>query len=130
MRVAPARGLRRQVTPMQARLSAVQRALIVLLVAALAVAIVARPAPTNGRVRRALAELEQFEAQFDRASVERSLLAHARAQGQRPLSELAAATSGKHVPSLTAAAGSVEPLASIQVATRAKERSFAKQGTS
>jgi len=115
---------------MQARLSAVQHALIVLLVAAIAVAVLARPAPFNGRLRRALAELEQFAAQFDRAQVEGSLLEYARAQGRRPLSELASATTGKRVPKLTAASGGVEPLASIQVASLADVKHFAAAGSS
>mgnify|MGYP003449582623 CR=1 FL=1 len=111
---------------MQARLSAVQRALIVLLVASLAVAVFARPAPANGRLRRALAELEQFNAQFHRGNVEQSLLEYARAQGRKPLAELAAAVSGPGVPSVAATEATVEPLASLQVATLADVRKFAK----
>lgn len=114
---------------MQARLSAVQRALIVLLVTSLAVAVLARPVPANGRLRRALAELEQFDAQFNRGNVEQSLLEYARAQGRKPLSELASAIGGKQVPSVAAASGMVEPLASLQVATLSDVRNFGKPGS-
>lgn len=113
---------------MQTRLSSVQHMLMALLAAAFVIGLVARPAPTNGRMRRALAELENYSKQFDRARVEQALLESAAVQGRRPLTALAAAASGKGVPAVQVAnpAAVVQPLATLQLRTLAEVQSFAQ----
>lgn len=70
---------------MQARLSAVQHALVAVTVAALGVAVLVRPAPENADYRRALTELTSIERRFDRSRVEAQLRELAAAEGRQPL---------------------------------------------
>jgi hypothetical protein len=111
---------------MQARLSAVQQSLLWLLVAALGVAVLARPQPANRRYMRALDELAGFRADFERAAAEKSLLDYALAQGRLPLDAVraAAAVSGTtlQVPS---GAPALQPMAAVQLATLAELRAHA-----
>lgn len=73
---------------MQARLIAVQQALLLVTAVASVIALVVHPAPKNGVYRRALGELTSVQARFDKAQVEQALLEHARAQGRLPLATL------------------------------------------
>jgi len=70
---------------MQARLSAVQRALVLLPIASIVCAVLLRPHPENRSFRRALDEVTMFRATFDRAALEKLLLDYAQGQGLLPL---------------------------------------------
>ena len=59
---------------MQARLSAVQRALVLLPIASIVIAVLARPHPENRAFTRALDEVTRFRAAFDRPAFEKLLL--------------------------------------------------------
>ncbi|MEY4575967.1 MAG: hypothetical protein RL701_670 [Pseudomonadota bacterium] len=113
---------------MQNRLSSVQQALMVLLAAAFAIAVIALPAPENGRLHRALAELEAFRTQFDRPRVESALLESALAQGRQPLSALQAVARSKRVPNIQVAANApaIEALGTLQLASLAEVENFAQ----
>ena len=118
---------------MQTRLSSVQQALLGLLVATFAIVLIARPAPTNGRLRLALEELQTFRSRFDRTQVEQALLENARAQGRHSLAELVAATPrGPQLPALQVAnaAQPVQPLASLQLSNLAEVAEFAQPNRS
>jgi hypothetical protein len=102
---------------MKARLSAVQQALYLLLVTALAFGIVARPHPENRRYMDALDEMSTFRAGFKRSELEQSLLGYARAQGAVPLAALQSATRGPGVPKLQLAkvAPPLQPTAAVEL---------------
>jgi hypothetical protein len=104
---------------MKARLSAVQQALFLLLLTALAFGIVARPHPENRRVMEALDEMSTFRAGFKRAELEQSLLGYAHAQGAVPLAALQSATRGPGVPKLQLAkvAPPLQPTAAVELRT-------------
>jgi hypothetical protein len=85
---------------MEDRISAVQQGLLLLLVAALALALLARPHPENHRYTGALQELSAFQGTFDRSASEGLLRAQAEAQGLTPMAALAAAAQGTGVPEL------------------------------
>jgi len=117
---------------MEARISAVQQTLLLLLVASLALAVLARPHPQNREFTGALAELTQFRAGFQRESWERSLREHAEAQGTLPLRALQSAVSGRQVPPLeiSATAPPIRPLTDVRLATLADVHAHAeKQST-
>jgi hypothetical protein len=115
---------------MQARLSAVQQALIVVTIVAFVIAAVVHPAPDNAEYRRALAELTSLDARFDRHAVEAALLAQAKAQGARPLAALAQQVSALSPVAVRAVeqAPSIEPLAELQIATLADIEHFSQPG--
>jgi hypothetical protein len=111
---------------MEARISAVQQALLLLLVAALALAVLARPHPDNYRLTGALAELTTFRESFDRSAAEGLLRAQAEAQGLTPLAALTAKAEGPSVPrlNLPADAPPIRPLTSAHLATLSDVLSF------
>src|ERR1700712_1190310 len=105
---------------MQARLSAVQQALIVVTVVALIVAALVHPAPDNADYRRALAELTSLDKRFDRHAVEAALLTQAKAQAQRPLASLAQQVSAFRPVAVRAEpTASIDPLAQLQIVSLA-----------
>src|SRR5690349_11468724 len=112
---------------MEARISAVQQALLLLLVASLALAVLARPYPDNYRLNGALSELTTFRQGFERNAAERLLRAQAEAQGLLPLAALAAKVTGRGVPKLKlpADAPAVRPLTSAHLNTLADVFAFA-----
>lgn len=112
---------------MEARISAVQQALLLLLVASLALGVLARPYPDNYRLTGALNELTTFRQGFERSAAEGLLRAQAEAQGLLPLAALAAKVSGRAVPKLKlpADAPGVRPLTSAHLNTLADVFAFA-----
>ena len=115
---------------MQARLSAVQRTLIVVTIVALVIAAVVLPAPDNADYRRALAELTSLQRRFDRASVEAALLESAKAQGRQPLAQLTQQISALRPISVQVSpqAPNVEPIASLTIATLRDIDHYAQPG--
>jgi hypothetical protein len=115
---------------MQARISAVQQALIVVTIVAFVVAALVRPAPDNADYRRALAELTSLGQRFDRSKVERALLDHAKAQGTRPLSSLVQPISALRPINVRVAdpAASIEPIATLTLSTLADIDRYAQPG--
>lgn len=112
---------------MEARISAVQQGLLLLLVASLALAVLARPHPDNYRLTRTLSELTTFRQSFERGAAEGLLRAQAEAQGLTPLAALAAKVGGPGVPRVTlpADAPAIRPLTSAHLATLADVFAFA-----
>ncbi len=92
---------------MEARFSAIHRGLLLLLAASLAVAVLARPAPENRRLVRALEEVSSFRAAFDQKAAEDLLRQQAIGIGQVRPQELERVTAGKHGPQLKVAAEAV-----------------------
>lgn len=117
---------------MEARISAVQQTLLLLLVASLALAVLARPHPENRQFTGALRELQLFRAGFQRDSWERSLREHAEAQGTLPLSALHSAITGQGVPAVEVeqAGPALRPLTSVRLATLADVQAHAAAGSS
>ena len=111
---------------MEARISALQQALLLLLVASLALAVLARPHPDNYRLNGALKELTAFRQGFERSRAESGLRAQAEAQGLVPLAALAAKVEGPGVPRVKLPAGAppVRPLTSAHLATLADIAAF------
>jgi hypothetical protein len=118
---------------MQARLTAVQRALWWVPAASLAIAVLARPHPHNRQLQKALAEVTTFQAGFQRDALEKLLRDYAEAQAAVPLSEVVAvptaeargAARGQNRPpklSVAADAAPLEPLSVIRLATLADAR--------
>ena len=105
---------------MQARLSAVQRALVLLPIASLAFAVLARPHSENRSFTRALDELSAFQASFDRPGLEAALRDYAQRQGMLPLATLSEQTSfGGKTLGVVAGAEAIRPLSVVQLATLA-----------
>lgn len=117
---------------MQARLSAVQHALIIVTVVAFIVAALVHPAPDNADYRRALAELTSLEQRFDRSGVEAALLAHAKALGSLPLVTLTEQVRALRpiTLKLTQPSAVLEPLAQLKIATLADIDRYAQPGAS
>lgn len=115
---------------MQARLSAVQRTLIVVTIVAFVIAAIVLPAPDNADYRRTLAELTSLQRRFNRAAVEVALLEHAKAQGRQALQPLAQQiTALRPLPVQAAAnAPSVEPIAALKIATLRDIDRYAQPG--
>jgi hypothetical protein len=115
---------------MQARLSAVQQALIVVTIVAFVIAALVHPAPDNADYRRALAELTSLKERFDRTKVEALLLEHAEAQGRQPLDQLTRQVIALRPIKLQVAqpVPSIEPLASVKVTSLADIEHYAQQG--
>jgi hypothetical protein len=115
---------------MQARLSAVQRTLIVVTIVALTIAAIVLPAPDNADYRRALAELTSLQRRFDRTNVEAALLEHAKAQGRQPLAPLTQQISTLRPISVQvpAQAPAVEPIGALKIATLADIDRYAQPG--
>src|SRR5262249_35264060 len=105
-----------------------QHALMVLLIAALVLGVLARPAPSNGRFRAALDEIETFRGSFERSGLERSLVEYAQAQGRQPLAAVQRAAASKLQPDVRLAenAPPLQPLAAVELATLAEAQHFAK----
>jgi hypothetical protein len=112
---------------MEARISAVQQALLLLLVASLGLAVLARPHPDNYRLTGALRELTTFRQSFERSTAEGLLRAQAEAQGLTPLAALAAKVGGPGVPrvNLPNDAPAIRPLTSAHLATLSDVFAFA-----
>lgn len=104
---------------MEDRISAVQQALLLLLVAAVAFLLLGFPHPDNAKFTAALQEVTTFRAAFQREATERLLRARAEAQGLVPLASVAAASEGPLVPALRLPdeAPPVRPLTNIELAT-------------
>lgn len=113
---------------MQARISAAQHALLLLLVASLGVAVVGRPDPDNRHFTDALQELESFQADFSRSALEQSLREQAEAQRAVPLSVLQKQVSSVRGVRLQAAkdAPPLVPLTAVRLATLADVRAHAQ----
>ena len=77
------------------------------------------PLGDDGSTIDALKELERFEAGFDQAGIEASLLKHASSRGLLPLAAVAAQGKGPGVPEVTAAkaAPDIRPLAELELGT-------------
>ena len=108
---------------MKERLSAVQQTLLVLLLGAVLLGVIARPAPANGRLLAALNEIESFRSSFERSALEQSLIEYAAAQARQPLSAVQRAA-GKLA--LANGAGPLQPLAAVSLATLADVRHFSE----
>jgi hypothetical protein len=103
---------------MQARLSAVQRALFLLPIASLAFAILARPHPENRAFTHALEEVTAFRAAFDRAGLEKLLRDYAQGQGMLPLTTVSDGASFGGKPLAVAEnTEAIRPLAVVSLAT-------------
>jgi hypothetical protein len=113
---------------MQARISAAQHALLLLLVASLAVAVLARPFPDNRNFTDALAELEAFRADFSRPALEKALREHAEAQRALPLAALQRSAGGARGVKLQVAkdAAPLRALTTVRLATLADVRAHAQ----
>ena len=100
------------------RLQAVQRLFWLLLALSVGLLIADATGGNNGPKMEALAELQGFAGQFDQASLEASLLEHARAQGRLPLADVAKdIAEAPGVPELTAANAVIEPHADLDLST-------------
>jgi hypothetical protein len=101
------------------RINAVQRVFYALLIVDLVVIAIGIPMPGDGASLDVLDEVTSFEAGFDRGQLEKTLLAHAQAQGVIALDAVAAAAKSEGVPQVHAAAGSkpLAPRASLALAT-------------
>ncbi len=104
---------------MEARLSAIKQALLLLIGASLVVAFLVRPAPQNRLLVHALDELTAFRNSFDRKASEQFLLAHAADLGAVNLSSLQAAWTDKRGPKLTVLDGAppVPPFSLVSLPT-------------
>jgi hypothetical protein len=109
---------------MKERLSAVQRTLLVLLLGAVLLGVIARPAPANGRLLAALNEIESFRSNFERSALERSLIEYAATQARQPLTAVQHASASKLA--LTNDPPPLQPLAAVSLATLADVRHFAE----
>ncbi len=117
---------------MEARLSAIQRGLFLLLAASVAVAVLARPAPENRRYVRALEEVSRFRTAFDQQALEHSLREQASTQGQVSLQPLNEPTRNKRGPKLKVAqkAAPVAALASVSLSTLSQVAAHARPESS
>jgi hypothetical protein len=113
---------------MEARISAAQHALLLLLVASLGVAVLARPHPENRRFTDALGELETFRADFSRSALEQSLREQAEAQRSVPLTALQKHAAGPRGVKLQVAKGAppLRPLTLVRLATLSDVRAHAQ----
>jgi hypothetical protein len=104
---------------MEDRISAVQQALLLLLVAAFAFLLLGFPHPDNAKFTAALQEVISFRASFQREATEQLLRVRAEAQGLVPLASVAAASEGPHVPALRLddSAPPLRPLTKIELST-------------
>ncbi len=120
---------------MQARLLAVQRGLLWLLAASLAIAVVTRPAPGNGRLVAAVNELKRLQADFTPREAERALTEQAVAQAARlstPVGRPAGRPAGGPTgPKVVVAEGArtVRPLSSVSLATLADVAAYSRPGS-
>jgi hypothetical protein len=101
------------------RIKAVQRAFWTLVAVASCVIVLALPRPTDRDAYVVLQELNAFTSGFGRAALERTLLAHAQAQGTVPLATVAAAIRGPGLPSVQASAEArpIAPRAQLSLGT-------------
>jgi hypothetical protein len=113
------------------RIKAVQRMFWSLVAVGLLVALLGVPVGNDAATMDALNELTAFEANFDRAGLERDLLARARAQGAVPLAAVASKVAGKGVPKLRAAASAqpVQPSAGLALATLGQVNALGRPGS-
>lgn len=103
---------------MQARLSAVQRALILLPIASVVFAVLARPHPENRAFTHALDEVSAFRASFDRPALEKLLLDYAQGQGTLPLTTVSERTVvDDKTLAVAAGAPGIKPLSVVRLAT-------------
>lgn len=115
---------------MKARLLAVQRALLMVLVTACVVAGLSVPRAGDRELSAALSELHQFEAEFVRSDAERTLRDRAAASRALPLSELKQALEAELSPKLEirAAESTLPSLATVKLANLGDVSRFAKPG--
>lgn len=115
---------------MEDRISAVQQGLLLLLVASLALALVARPHPENHQYTGALQELSSFQGMFDRSATEGLLRAQAEAQGMTPLIAVQAAAVKAGAPAFTVAeaAPALKPWTRTRLATLAEVHALSQPG--
>lgn len=115
---------------MEARLSAVQKRLVLLWFASLAVAILARPQPDNGRFTAALDELVSFRSQFVRRDAEQALRAQAEAGSQLSLKAVLSEQAQRRGPRLRLAeqTPALRPLSGVRLATLADVSDHARPG--
>ncbi len=112
---------------MQARLSAVQRALVLLPIASIVFAFLLRPHPENRDFTRALDEVSAFRAGFDRAALEKLLQDYAQAQALLPLTMVTEGAShgGKQLAVMENALP-IRPLSAVSLATLADAQNHAR----
>jgi hypothetical protein len=101
------------------RIKAVQRVFYALLIVDLVVIALGVPMRGDGATLDVLDEVSAFDAGFDRAQLEKTLLAHAQGQGLVQLDAVAKAAAGEGVPELKVASGAqpIAPRASLALAT-------------
>ncbi len=104
---------------MKARLVAVQRTLVALILASLALSAIAFPHGRNREYMAALEELKAFRGAFHRQELEQSLLSYAQKQGVVGIDEIAKNVKGPGVPTVHAAtdAAKILPRASVTLGT-------------
>lgn len=104
---------------MKERIKAVQRVFYTLLIVDLVVIALGIPMRGDGSTLDVLDEVSTFDTGFDRAQLEKTLLAHAQGQGLVQLASVATAAAGDGVPPLRAAdkAAPIAPRAELALAT-------------
>lgn len=95
---------------MKARLLAVQRTLLSLLVASLVLSVLALPRGRNRDYMTALEELKAFQSAFQQKLFEKELLDYAQKQGLLRASDVAAQVKGPGVPKVQATKGATDVL--------------------
>jgi hypothetical protein len=112
------------------RINAVSRTFWTLLVVALVVTAIGLPIGNDSATLKVVDELSTFERGFDRAGLERTLLAHASRQGLVGIDAVARSVHGRGVPAVSASAGAapIAPRASIALATLSDVRVLATPG--
>jgi hypothetical protein len=101
------------------RIKAVQRVFYALLIVDLVVIALGIPMRGDGATLDVLDEVSQFDAGFDRAQLEKTLLTHAQGQGLVPIAAVASAAAADGVPAVRAAenAKPIAPRAALALAT-------------
>lgn len=111
---------------MQARLTAVQRALVLLPFVALTVAFVARPHPENRTLVGVLSEVTAFHASFRRDSAETFLRDAAETQALVPLSQAIQGAPASAKLSVLESALPIRPQVSVSVASLSDAQHFSR----
>ena len=104
---------------MKERINAVQRMFWALLGAGIIVTLLGVPVGNDATLMGAVEELSAFAKGFDRAALERTLLAHASQQGYVAIDAVAREVKGRGVPKIAAAANAppIAPRAAIALST-------------
>lgn len=116
---------------MQARLSAVQNRLWLVLAATLVVLVVTLPRPENRRLVGALEEMESFRHAFDRAAAERALREQAESASAASMQDVEKAAQNRHAYKLKLApsAPPVRPISVLDLGSLAAVEQHAQPGT-